>query len=250
MPLDGIHGHDEKMRQYLKRGWIVARQNKAVSAGFASLSLVAIYDSFSGGVTQVLGVKLPTLRELFGMSLDVGGQLLPWWGWVIVLLASLNVTLLFRGAPPRRAVEPIARPDVLAEYLSSNPMTNPRHPVGTIPPPITPERLLRAAEKLPNWQKIIRDWSRVETYELYQAAALWAGVPPPAVSILPLTPEGQANLAMLKAAIRRGDLQPTLDDAPSYIRLGPTETTCVTREALIAYAEQKGEHPAFLFSDV
>lgn len=91
------------------------------AAVLGGLSAVAAYDTFSGQVEQITGKEIPTLREVFGWSVTVGGSLLPWWGWVIMLLATFNVILLwhFRGGRPSVFVQPQHSVEALQQQMAA-----------------------------------------------------------------------------------------------------------------------------------
>lgn len=96
-------------------------------------------------------------------------------------------------------------------------------------------------------------WQKVGSFELFQAAALWNGETPPQSSLLPLSLIGQANLAMLKAAIADRELIPEPPQGLAALTLltapEATEKTRVARENLVAFARQIDEFPPFLFPD-
>jgi hypothetical protein len=79
--------------------WAVIRRHPGVSSVLAIMGAIATYDTFSGQVAQVTDRELPSLHKLFGQSVAVGGHLLPWWGWIIMLLVTLNIALLWQRRP-------------------------------------------------------------------------------------------------------------------------------------------------------
>jgi hypothetical protein len=114
------------------------------------------------------------------------------------------------------------------------------------PTPKNESSALEPRTKLPDYKA----WDLVPRLALFQAACLWAEKP----VALPVNSEPEyAYLRMLKAAIQDrilvpyGDLKVRADWTAG--RLNPNVNTEVTREALRAFAESKGERPLFLFPE-
>ncbi|MDG2204090.1 MAG: hypothetical protein P8M79_02425 [Alphaproteobacteria bacterium] len=96
-------------------------------------------------------------------------------------------------------------------------------------------------------------WALVDAFTVKQAACLWAGAEP-AESDTARQLHGKmeerdriaAITQMLTAAIQAGNL-PADTSANAMAMIGDHAKSSVTREALQAFAEEKDQHPAFLF---
>ena len=92
-------------------------------------------------------------------------------------------------------------------------------------------------------------WALVEEFTVEDAACLWAGEEPRSVPYHPFpgkNPAPQAIVRALGGAIKRGELQADSSDNP-HLSKGIFNWSRVKREDLRAYADRKGQRPAFLF---
>jgi len=233
--------------------------------------LVSGYDTFSGAFSQIIpGYELVTLG-----SLVMGGShVLPWWGWLLILQGLLWAALAeyvarhipslrAASAEPERKIAPAAAvvaapapeptrmlmtnpaPTPAPDYPGKGLMTAPRKSA-----PATPADLVKAmaAGAATTRAAAMRRWTKVGSFEVWEAASLWANEPPPVSSLHPTSESSRANLAMLKAAILDGELVAVpASGLDSFIGRGVSDNSRVTRENLIAYARAKGELPPFLF---
>ena len=92
-------------------------------------------------------------------------------------------------------------------------------------------------------------WALADALTVEQAACLWAGADPTGNSFR-RPPEETERIAairqMLTAAIQNGELAGD-SSANVFRHIGDHSKTLVRREALHAFAEKKGQRPAFLF---
>lgn len=169
-------------------------------------------------------------------------QLLAWgipgWGWQIIATVFVVSGVLVIAYRLHQRLE----------ALQSHRRTPPPEP-GPKPLPAAASRQNDAS-----WQGAhsVARWARVGSFELYQAACLWAGETPPSTPLLVVSEDARANLAMLKAAILDGELEsiaPTGLAASMAGINGPQarDDTRVTRDSLLEFAKLRGERPAFLF---
>jgi hypothetical protein len=88
-----------------------------VRYGGGAVSLVGLYDTFREVVSSEFGITLPTIRAAVGMT---GADLLPWWGWLLILQAVLNYALFtyVRQKLPPLSVHP---PNQIAPQISATP---------------------------------------------------------------------------------------------------------------------------------
>ena len=80
--------------------WERVKRHPIVSVLIGIVTCIGAYDTTSATIAQVTDRQLPSLRRLFGMSVDLGGSLLPWWAWLIFAqsLATLLVAMIARDA--------------------------------------------------------------------------------------------------------------------------------------------------------
>ncbi len=262
----------------------VIKRHPSVSLALGIMGAVAAYDTFSGQVAQLTDYELPSLHKLFSKSVAVGGHLLPWWGWVIMLLVILNLALLWQRLPATKAEtpKPVAPPPLAsAKAPIEIPMvtTNPPQALERAPYPgqgmaiaarpsssstpalsrqetdMAPRRVAEAVlGRVPQESraKIVRDWSRVGSLELWQAGALWANELPGVNRLFPTSEATRANVAMLMAAAMDGEIDASAVHPGRYEAvLGRQidEQSRVSRDGLLVFANGRSEYPLFLFPD-
>ncbi|MFN3512720.1 MAG: hypothetical protein ACK41C_06740 [Phenylobacterium sp.] len=169
---------------------------------------------------------------------------------VVVLVALVLAPLPRRTSKAATTAVANARSGtlpVLAPPPNPRPMTDPTPP----PPPIKTNDVAKALGVSNQRALILKQWSRVGSFELFEAAALWVGESPPLQYVVPLTGAAQASFARLKGAILDGELiaEPPQGIAAFSHLTGRQvdERTRVTRANLIEYAKAQGEKPPFLF---
>jgi len=92
-------------------------------------------------------------------------------------------------------------------------------------------------------------WALADPLTAEQAAHLWAGVDPSSASGLPMSERNPAvapYFQMLAGAISSGQLRADTSTNP-MASIGAHKQTLIKRADLIAFANSKNEHPAFLF---
>lgn len=234
-------------------------------------ALVCGYDTFSGAFEQI--VPGYELRSLGSIAMG-GSHLLPWWSWLMVLQAILTMVLLeylvrhtdrSKGdtatveADSDQVIGLQARRDELgselaaakAKFLAPPPppsgvrLITPARSALSPPPPLRP----RPPED--TRQKIIDSWSRVGSFEVWQAGALWGNELPAANRLFPVSEATRANTAMIVAAAIDGEINPAeVVETPIEAVLGHRmieDRTRVNRRGLLDFARARVEYPVFLF---
>lgn len=92
------------------------------------------------------------------------------------------------------------------------------------------------------------EWKFADSLSVHQAAHLWFGIDP-TVSRYDLPPPTYRRVTAmhnaLHSAVLRGSIPSNITDFKKS--LGSVEGVLIDRDALVEYAKQKGERPAFLF---
>ncbi|MFC3071203.1 hypothetical protein [Phenylobacterium soli] len=186
---------------------------------------------------------------------------IPGWGWQIISAALVGAGLLvvayrlhqrveaaeqvLRSAPEARVVAP-PRSGTTEPTTAPAPVVTPRHNAA--------DGRIALALVDANRRKIIAEWGKVGSFELWEAASLFAEELPPTNALFPRSDAANAKLAMLKAAVHDGELPraPLSGIDATLAKFGSIsidDHTRIRRSDLVEYAEAKCQRPAFLFPE-